>query len=65
MSKWSLFFTALGLAFVLEGLPYFVWAERMPKYLRELAAQKPSLLRLFGLCAITLGMLLVFLARSN
>jgi hypothetical protein len=63
MNKWSLFLTALGLALVLEGLPYFIWAERMPKYLRELAAQKPTLLRLFGLGAIGLGLLLVFVGR--
>ncbi|MBS3779885.1 MAG: DUF2065 domain-containing protein, partial [Desulfovermiculus sp.] len=24
------FLTALGLAFILEGLPYFLFAERMP-----------------------------------
>lgn len=55
---------ALGLAFVLEGLPYFLWAERMPKVLLMLAQRKPSSLRQLGLSAIILGVLFVFLARS-
>jgi hypothetical protein len=61
---WSLLLMALGLAFVLEGLPYFLWAERMPKVLLMLAQRKPSSLRQLGLSAIILGVLFVFLARS-
>ncbi|MGE4556209.1 MAG: DUF2065 domain-containing protein [Desulfovibrionaceae bacterium] len=61
---WSLLLTALGLAFVLEGLPYFLWAERMPKVLLMLAQRKSSSLRQLGLSAIILGVLIVFLAKS-
>ena len=33
---WKIFLTALGLAFILEGLPYFLAAEKMPEVLRAL-----------------------------
>jgi len=61
---WSLFFVALGLAFLLEGLPYFLLAERMPGILLALAARRPSALRALGLTAIILGVLFVALGRS-
>jgi uncharacterized protein len=61
---WSLFFMALGLAFLLEGLPYFILAERMPSILLTLAARPPRALRILGLTSIILGILLVALGRS-
>lgn len=62
---WRLFLTALGLAFVLEGLPYFLLAERLPDYLRRLAQGGPGLLRALGLAAMLAGLTLVFLGRSG
>jgi hypothetical protein len=59
----TLFLTALGLAFVLEGLPYFIWAERMPSFLAMLSQRQPSTLRKIGLTALLLGLVLIFLAR--
>ncbi|HMM37639.1 MULTISPECIES: DUF2065 domain-containing protein [Desulfovibrio] len=61
---WTLFFLALGLAFVIEGLPYFLFAERMPRVLLTLAGQPPRHLRIMGLTAIILGVLLVSFGRS-
>jgi len=61
---WSLFFMALGLAFLLEGLPYFILAERMPVILLTLASRPPRALRILGLTSIILGVLLVALGRS-
>ncbi|GAB6124755.1 DUF2065 domain-containing protein [Humidesulfovibrio idahonensis] len=61
---WSLFFMALGLAFLLEGLPYFILAERMPGILLTLASRPPRALRILGLTSIILGVLLVALGRS-
>jgi uncharacterized protein YjeT (DUF2065 family) len=56
--------TALGLAFVLEGLPYFIWAEKMPAFLTLLASRPPRQLRFLGLAAILAGLGLIFLARG-
>lgn len=61
---WSLFFVALGLAFLLEGLPYFLLADRMPGILLSLAAKPPRSLRVLGLTAMIMGVLLVALGRS-
>lgn len=61
---WPLFFMALGLAFLLEGLPYFLLAERMPAILIALASRQPRALRVLGLTSMILGVLLVALGRS-
>jgi uncharacterized protein len=61
---WQLVFIALGLAFLLEGLPYFILAERMPGILLTLASRPPRSLRVLGLTSMILGVLLVALGRS-
>ncbi len=61
---WSFFFVALGLAFLLEGLPYFLLADRMPDILLSLAGKTPRVLRALGLSAMILGVLLVAMGRS-
>lgn len=61
---WTLFVTALGLAFVLEGAMYFLFAERMPRILALLAERKPGSIRLMGLTAIMLGLLVIYLTRG-
>ena len=58
----SLFFTALGLAFVIEGVPYFLFAEKMPRFLAQLAGQGAKPLRFMGLIAMLAGSLLIWLA---
>ena len=60
---WDLLLTALGLAFVLEGLPYVLFADKLPKYLREIAERGPTALRYMGLTAMSAGVLLVWLIR--
>lgn len=60
----GLFATALGLALALEGLPYFLFPDKMPGLLRTLASQPPAVLRTIGLVAVCCGLLLVYLVRS-
>lgn len=60
----SLFLTALGLAFILEGLPYFLFAERLPNFFKLMAERPASNLRLFGCGALILGLGIIFLART-
>ena len=60
---WNLLLTALGLAFVLEGLPYALFADKMPKYLHQIANLGPSHLRRMGLLAVTAGVGLVWFIR--
>jgi uncharacterized protein len=61
---WTLFLMALGLAFLFEGLPYFIFAERMPLLLLTLAGRPPRALRALGLTAMILGVLLMLLGRQ-
>lgn len=61
---WQTFVTALGLAFILEGLPYFLFAEKMPKVLRVLSERPALELRRLGLTAILAGLLTIYLVRS-
>ncbi|SDB13390.1 hypothetical protein SAMN05660653_00657 [Desulfonatronum thiosulfatophilum] len=59
----KLLLAALGLALVLEGIPYFLWSEKMPGYLRFLSEQPPATLRKMGLAAIISGLVFLALAR--
>ncbi len=61
---WQTFVTALGLALMIEGLPYFLFAEKLPKLLRQLSEQPPVFLRKMGITAILFGLGLVFLIRG-
>ncbi len=61
---WSIVLAALGLALVFEGLPYFVWTEKMPRVLLHLASRPPHVLRMLGLAAMLGGLLLIFISRS-
>ncbi|WP_027186298.1 DUF2065 domain-containing protein [Desulfovibrio inopinatus] len=61
---WRFFLTALGLAFILEGLPYFVAAEKMPKILKMMSERPPSALRGVGISAIVAGLAVIYLART-
>ena len=62
---WKVFLTALGLAFILEGLPYFLAAEKMPQVLRALSERRPGELRTLGFSAMLAGLLLVYLLRAG
>ena len=56
--------TALGLAFIIEGLPYFLFAERMPAVLRSILNQPASVLRVMGMTALLAGLALIYFGRS-
>ena len=61
--QWSLFLTALGIALVLEGLPYFLSPETVKKMAALLPQLPNSSLRLFGLLGMAAGVALVALSR--
>ncbi len=61
---WNLLLLALGLAFLIEGMPYFLFAERMPRILRALSERSPRVLRGLGLMAIVVGLAILLLARQ-
>lgn len=61
--QFNIFLAALGLAFVLEGLPYFLSPDTVKRMLVRMLEVKPSSLRLLGLASIVSGLVLVALAR--
>jgi uncharacterized protein YjeT (DUF2065 family) len=60
---WKLIAMALGIALVIEGMPYFLFAEKMPKVLRTLSAMGARPLRLIGASSMTIGLVLVWLMK--
>lgn len=58
----ELFFRALGLAVVLEGLCWTLFPGGMRRALLSLLPLPESRLRIFGLAALALGLLVVWLA---
>jgi uncharacterized protein YjeT (DUF2065 family) len=57
-----LLFCALGLAMVLEGLPYFVAPRLVRAYMRLLSQMKDGRLRGVGFSLIVLGLLVAYVA---
>lgn len=60
----ELLLTVLGLALVLEGAPWFLAPRRCKTLLLALAEIGDTPLRLAGLAAMLLGLLLVYLVRG-
>ncbi len=60
----KLFLCALGLVFVMEGLPYFVSPGKMKELLDRIKTMSDGSLRIFGLAAILMGLLLIYFGRD-
>lgn len=61
---WKLLAMALGIAMVIEGMPYFLFAERMPEVLRTLSSMKPRTLRLIGTASMAAGLAVAWLMKG-
>ncbi len=61
--QWNIFVAALGLALILEGLPYFLGPEAVKKLVGKVVDLPTSALRFFGLAGIITGLALVALSR--
>jgi uncharacterized protein len=58
------FFCVLGMVFVIEGLPYLTFPDKIKTYLRRLTEVPDTTLRILGAVAVILGLLLVFFATT-
>ena len=56
----KLLLTLVGLIFILEGLPYLTFPEAMQRWLQQLMEMKPAQLRMVGLLAVGLGLLICY-----
>ncbi len=57
------FLCVLGMVFIIEGLPYFVFPERLKIYLVKMAAMPDSILRFLGISAMIAGLILLYFGR--
>ena len=58
------FLCVLGMVFIIEGLPYFAFPDKIKAYLLKVAEIPDATLRMLGLAAMGAGLLLVYLGRS-
>jgi len=58
------FLSVVGLALIIEGLPYFAFPERMKSLLEKLPAFPARFLRVFGVAAICVGLLLIYISKN-
>ena len=57
------FLCVLGMVFIIEGLPYFAFPEKLKVYLAKISTLPDSTLRLLGICVVVIGLVLLYLGR--
>jgi uncharacterized protein YjeT (DUF2065 family) len=58
------FICVLGMVFVIEGLPYFTYPDRIKSYLSKLTELPEAKLRILGAVAVSLGLVLVYFGTT-
>ena len=58
------FLCVLGMVFILEGLPYFIFPHKIKDYLSMLLGMPDSTLRFMGILAIVTGLFLLYFGRT-
>lgn len=58
------FLCVLGMVFIIEGLPYFIFPEKLKAYLAKIAIMPESTLRFLGISAMIIGLILLYFGRS-
>ncbi|MFZ3055849.1 MAG: DUF2065 domain-containing protein, partial [Smithella sp.] len=53
------FLCVLGMVFIIEGLPYFLFPEKLKIYLLKITTIDDSSLRFLGISAMILGLILL------
>lgn len=53
----------IGLIFIIEGLPYFLFPEKLKIYLAKLITMPDSTLRFIGISAMIIGLILLYVGR--
>lgn len=57
------FLCVLGMVFIIEGLPYLVFPEKLKTYLLKITTLPDSALRGMGISAVILGLILLYFGR--
>ena len=62
--KMKCFLCVLGMVFIIEGLPYFIFPERLKIYLLKITEISSSTLRFLGISAMIAGLILLYFGRN-
>ena len=57
------FLCVLGMVFIIEGIPYFVFPEKLKIYLIKITTMHDSILRFLGISAMIAGLILLYFGR--
>ena len=58
------FLCVMGMVFIIEGLPYFVFPEKLKIYMLKITTIPESALRFLGISAIITGLVLLYFGRT-
>jgi uncharacterized protein len=61
---WSIFFTAVGLLFVFEGILPFLAPHFWRHFMQQMSNQSDRALRIMGFVSMLIGLALVCIARD-
>ncbi len=58
------FLCVLGMVFIVEGIPYFAFPEKLKIYLAKMLELPDASLRIMGLAAMVVGLVLVYFGNA-
>jgi uncharacterized protein YjeT (DUF2065 family) len=61
----NLLFLIFGAVLVLEGLPYFLFPEKLKEFYQQIEKADPGVLRTIGFMLLMLGLLIVYLTKGK
>ncbi|MCD6151666.1 MAG: DUF2065 domain-containing protein [Deltaproteobacteria bacterium] len=59
------FITALGLALIIEGLPYFLFPAGIKQVLASMQELPEHILRVFGLTIMLIGLVILYVVKLS
>ena len=60
-----LLFLIFGAVLVLEGLPYFLFPEKLKDFYQQIEKADPNVLRTIGFMLLMVGLLIVYLTKGK
>lgn len=57
------FLCVIGMVFIIEGLPYLVFPDKLKTYLIKITTLPDSTLRVMGISVILAGLILLYIGR--
>jgi len=57
------FLCVLGMVFIIEGLPYFLFPEKIKNYMLKIISLPAVNLRFIGISVIIVGLILLYFGR--